>query len=187
MIFTKGQTIKTVFFQIDKKTAFTYLLNMGGASSSTLITITKKIWGILMSKGATSTVDYLQIALDQKAEWQSSYIQDSFEWKLLPQIFRKRSQVLRQPKIDLSLVKSNSTLLLIETGPPKAKIQSLLLILFRLGTLTMILRNIRYSHRKPTNYREKRNASEEFSRKGHLLVDNNSLTLVHGKSKTRFT
>ena len=165
---------------------------MGGASSSTLIRITKKIWGILMSKGATFTVDYLQITLDQKAEWQSSYIQDSFEWKLLPQkknyqIFRKRSQVLRQPKIDLSLVKSNSTLLLIETGPPKAKIQSLLLILFRLGTLTMILRNIRYSHRKPTNYREKRNASEEFSRKGHLLVDNNSLTLVHGKSKTRFT
>ena len=187
MIFTKEQTIKTVFFQIDKKTAFTYLWNMGGASSSTLITITKKIWGILMSKGATFTVDYLQIALDQKAEWQSSYIQDSFEWKLLPQIFRKRSQVLRQPKIDLSLVKSNSTLLLIETGPPKAKIQSLLLILFRLGTLTMILRNIRYSHRKPTNYREKRNASEEFSRKGHLPVDNNSLTLVHGKSKTRFT
>ena len=126
MIFTKGQTIKTVFFQIDKKTAFTYLWNMGGASSSTLITITKKIWGILMSKGATFTVDYLQIALDQKAEWQSSYIQDSFEWKLLPQkknyqIFRKRSQVLRQPKIDLSLVKSNSTLLLIETGPPKAR------------------------------------------------------------------
>ena len=79
MIFTKGQTIKTVFFQIDKKTAFTYLLNMGGASSSTLIRITKKIWGILMSKGATFTVDYLQIALDQKPEWQSSYIQDSFE------------------------------------------------------------------------------------------------------------
>ena len=81
LTFTNKETIKSVHFKIDNKTALSYLLKM---------VETEKISGVFfMFKGITITTEYLLSALNQKEDWQSSHTQDSSEWQLSPTIFSK--------------------------------------------------------------------------------------------------
>ena len=61
---------------------------MGGIHKIVLSDISKKILDYLLAKGITITTEYLPVALNKEADFQSQAVRDSSEWKLDPKVFQ---------------------------------------------------------------------------------------------------
>ena len=101
LTFIKTNNIKSIHFQIDNKTAISYLLKMGGTKSQSMIKISKEIWDILFKKNITISAEYLPSALNQEADWESRHHKDSSDWKLCPLTFHQIGCQMGHPSIDL--------------------------------------------------------------------------------------
>ena len=53
LTFTKLESIISINFQIDNKTAISYLLKMGGTTNQTMIALSREIWEVLLKKNIT--------------------------------------------------------------------------------------------------------------------------------------
>ena len=99
--FVKKDRMNSIHFQIDNKTALSYLLKMGGTASLTMINIAKEIWGILLIRNITITGEYLPSILNKIADWESRNTKDSSDWKLCPHMFQGICQHFGFPAIVL--------------------------------------------------------------------------------------
>lgn len=87
--FAKMNDIVCIHFQIDNKTALSYLVKMGGTASPITNKLAKQIWEIFLKKKISFTAEYLPSALNQIADWESRKNKDSSDWRLCPHIFRR--------------------------------------------------------------------------------------------------
>ena len=78
--------MSAIHIQVDKMTALSYLLKMGGTKNPELIQISKEIWKFLLGQGITITAEQLPRNLNYKADLESRHQKDSSEWKLFPLI-----------------------------------------------------------------------------------------------------
>ena len=101
LTFTKDTKPKSIHLRIDNTTALSYLTKMGGTKCPELTKISKRIWSYLFSHGITLTVEWISTKLNTRADFESRNVQDSSEWKLCPDIFRRLCQRLGQPNLDL--------------------------------------------------------------------------------------
>ena len=99
--FTKKLNVNSIHIQIDNTTALAYLIKMGGTKNIEMITISKRIWTYLLSKGITLTAEWIPSSENHIADWESRNTQDSSEWKLCPRIFQCLSQRLGKTTVDL--------------------------------------------------------------------------------------
>ena len=77
---------------MDNKTAFSYLIKMGGTKYPVLLTLANEIWKILYQK-ITLTLEYLSSNLNVRAEWLFRKHVDSSDWKLDPHLFQNTTVV----------------------------------------------------------------------------------------------
>jgi len=66
-----------------------------------MVDISKEIWEYLLSRKIMLTVEYLPGVENVVADRESRQIQDSSEWKLNTQVFKKLCQLRGTPEIDL--------------------------------------------------------------------------------------
>ena len=98
---TKRKQVNTIHLQIDNMTALSYLLKMGGTHSQKLLILTKEIWNFLIDRQIMITAEYLPSALNIRADWESRNVQDSSEWKLNQSVFKRITQKMGTPDMDL--------------------------------------------------------------------------------------
>ena len=86
---------------MDNMTALSYLVKMGGTNNQELVSISKKIWNYLISRGITITAEHLPGILNKEADFESRNVKDCSEWKLNQTVFWRICQVFGTPEIDL--------------------------------------------------------------------------------------
>ena len=101
LTFTLKKKVKSIHIKTDNMTALSYLIKKGGTKCQVLTEISKKIWEYLIRHGITVTAEWLPGILNGEADWESRNIRDSSEWLLNPQIFKRITQLLGKPRVDL--------------------------------------------------------------------------------------
>ena len=99
---TKGQSNSlAIHLQIDNKTALSYLLKIGDTHNRELLHISKSIWSYFLSKQIAMSAEYLSIALNMHADWESKNAKDNSEWKLDASVFQEIVTHMGQSTLDL--------------------------------------------------------------------------------------
>ena len=101
LTFTKHLKPSSIHIKMDNTTALSYLTKIGGTKNLEMIKISKRIWGYLLDHGITITAEWIPSHLNVIADRESRNVQDSSEWMLSPQIFRRICQKMGTPNIDL--------------------------------------------------------------------------------------
>ena len=97
---TKKKRI-SIQVRMDNMVALSHLMKMRGTQIQEFVTISKKIWNYLLLHKITITVQYLTGVLNVEADRESRDLEDSNEWKLDTQVFKKIRLAHGTPDIDL--------------------------------------------------------------------------------------
>ena len=75
--FTRDHKPLSIHMRIDKPSALSYLVKMGGTKSLEMLNITKRIWEYLLKYRITITTEWIPSHLNTVADWESRNVSDS--------------------------------------------------------------------------------------------------------------
>ncbi|XP_063289505.1 uncharacterized protein LOC134573649 [Pelobates fuscus] len=100
----------SILLKLDNVSAVRYINHLGGTRSRILAFLARDFWNYCLQNSVSVTAEHIPGLDNYTADWNSRYLRDSGDWKLLPKLFRRISSLWGPLSMDLFASRLNTQL-----------------------------------------------------------------------------